>query len=393
MDDLAASGGVDIVVATPGRLLDLAGSKAISLVCITMLVLDEADRMLAMGFAEQLDQISKQVRPDRQTVLFSATFPGRLRTAAAEWFGQESSDKVLTIRCSTLELDRSPVPNDKRKREEEETKVETKSQSIKEDEEDEEEEEEDETKGVVGEEKEGNENGEEVTGKAADRKHNQTSLTVSSSIVQSVHVCAEHKKPRLVLRHISNVRTEEKEKKCRQPGHMLIFVTRIKTGNFLIETLRKHGVEKLDFLHGKLPQSERESVLANFRAGKVHTLVSTDIAARGIHIKNLKYVVNYDFPANLETYCHRIGRTGRQGEVGHAFSLLPRCMTPLVPDLIALLQSNNQVVEPNLLALVPIGDGGRVQTSEDFLADFIAGNTVAAPMGNSDDEEEEGEDE
>ena len=93
------------------------------------------------------------------------------------------------------------------------------------------------------------------------------------------------------------------------------------------------------------------------------TLCATDVAARGIHIKRLKYVVNYDFPSTLEQYCHRVGRTGRQGEVGETYSLLTRNMAPLVDDLVILLKSCKQDVEPNLIKL-----------SEDFKNGIVGEN-------------------
>ena len=80
-------------------------------------------------------------------------------------------------------------------------------------------------------------------------------------------------------------------------------------------------------------------------------MVATDVAARGIHIKSLKYIVNYDFPSNLEQYCHRVGRAGRQGKEGHSYSLITRNMAPMVGDLVSLLRNCKQTVEPNLLAL------------------------------------------
>lgn len=83
----------------------------------------------------------------------------------------------------------------------------------------------------------------------------------------------------------------------------------------------------------------------------MNTLISTDVCARGLHIKRLQYVVNYDFPGSIEQYCHRIGRVGRQGVHGESYSLISRNMAPLVPSLIDLLRSCNQVVEPNLLQL------------------------------------------
>jgi ATP-dependent RNA helicase DDX5/DBP2 len=85
--------------------------------------------------------------------------------------------------------------------------------------------------------------------------------------------------------------------------------------------------------------------------GKLNTLLATDVAARGIHIKNIQYVVNYDFPGTLEQYCHRIGRAGRAGCPGRAYSLLTRNMGPLVPGLVLLLERGGQTVEPNLRSL------------------------------------------
>jgi ATP-dependent RNA helicase DDX5/DBP2 len=102
--------------------------------------------------------------------------------------------------------------------------------------------------------------------------------------------------------------------------------------------------------------------------------VATDVAARGIHVKRLRYVVNYDFPTNLEQYCHRVGRTGRQGETGSAYSLVTRNMAPLAGDLIALLRSSGVEPEPNLLALA---------------SEFSSGTFVM----DADDNEAQGDDE
>ena len=85
--------------------------------------------------------------------------------------------------------------------------------------------------------------------------------------------------------------------------------------------------------------------------GKINILIATDVAARGIHIKRLRYVVNYDFPTNIEQYCHRVGRTGRQGESGAAYSLITRTMGLLAGDLISLLRVCDQEPEANLLKL------------------------------------------
>jgi superfamily II DNA/RNA helicase len=178
-----------------------------------------------------------------------------------------------------------------------------------------------------------------------------SSLAVSKSITQEVHVCATHKKPRLLIKFVLARRKEEKESKVRQPGAMIVFCTKIKTIKFCEDFLRRQEMKGVVTIHGKMPQAQREKAINSFRCGKDNILLATDVAARGLHIKKLKYVVNYDFPGSLEQYCHRIGRTGRQGEAGHAYSLISRNMAPLVGDLILLLQSCEQKIEPNLAAL------------------------------------------
>lgn len=107
-------------------------------------------------------------------------------------------------------------------------------------------------------------------------------------------------------------------------------------------------------------------------------MVSTDVAARGIHINRLQYVVNYDFPLNLEQYCHRVGRTGRQGRAGAAYSLLTRNLSMLAADLIKLLEVCKQTPEPNLLRL-----------AEDHALGKILGDVQSDAEGSGDDDDEE----
>ena len=130
-----------------------------------------------------------------------------------------------------------------------------------------------------------------------------------------------------------------------------MFCTKIKTVKFVEDFLRRQEVKGMVTIHGKMPQTQREQAIESFRCGKNSVLLATDVAARGLHIKRLKYVVNYDFPGSLEQYCHRIGRTGRQGQEGFAYSLITRNMAPMVGDLIKLLLNSNQQVEANLAAL------------------------------------------
>lgn len=348
---LTEFGFTQIIIATPGRLLDLVASNKISLSKVSYLVLDEADRMLSLGFEKQLDLIAAQVMPDRQSLLFSATFPGRLREAADRWVGQSVKVRISTVELSNPEPSSASViapsstpPPRQVPSTASEGNLVTQSTTLDDDNGDDD----DGAAGDGGEEGDDAEDCKPAIG--SERRESSSSLTISTSITQHVHVCAAHKKPRLLMRLIERVRAKEKEEKLRQPGPMLIFCTKIKSVRFLVDFLKKQNIQTEE-LHGQLTQQQREQRLNNFKAGKLSTLCATDVAARGIHIKRLKYVINYDFPSTLEQYCHRVGRTGRQGEVGETYSLLTRNMAPLVDDLIQLLKSCNQVIEPNLVKL------------------------------------------
>lgn len=270
--DLHNGGDLHIIVATPGRLLDLMAAKHISLIRVTYLVIDEADRMLTMGFTEQLDAISRQIRPDRQSLLFTATFPGKLREVADNW----CMDSVI-IRCNTMELERKV---EKKKDDAEEGDSEMKLEKSEE---------------VMSQpaaspvvkatniDKKDNTPSEECiaatadpteekTVKAGDHdEHNILSLTISPSVSQVVHVCASHKKPRLLIRFITTVREQEKVHKVRQPGAMIIFATKIKSVKFVVDFLQRQNIPS-EPLHGQLPQSQRERALAEFKA--VSTYIS-----------------------------------------------------------------------------------------------------------------------
>ena len=132
---------------------------------------------------------------------------------------------------------------------------------------------------------------------------------------------------------------------------------------------------KVEMIHGQLPQTSRERALNNFKAGKCNTLLATDVAARGIHIKKLQHVINYDFPTNLDQYCHRVGRTGRQGAEGTSYSLITRNMAPMVGDLIDLLKSCDQPVEPNLDELAAEYLAGTLALSDEELNEMHSNQT------------------
>ena len=229
----ALMNGVDVLVATPGRLLDLVHSNALRLNQVGFLVLDEADRMLDMGFIHDIRKIVAKLPTERQTLFFSATMPQQIAELARQML-------------------RDPV------------KV-------------------------------------AVTPAAT---------TVETVAQRAIHV-GRPAKPALLA---SLLREETIDR-------ALVF-TRTKHGaDKVVRGLVKAGIAA-HAIHGNKSQSQRERVLADFRSGKIRTLVATDIAARGIDVDGISHVVNYDMPNEPETYVHRIGRTARAGAAGIAISLV-----------------------------------------------------------------------
>lgn len=225
--------GIDILVATPGRLLDLENQGALSLSKVEMLVLDEADRMLDMGFLRDIKKVLAKLPPKRQNLLFSATFSKEIKQLANTFLN-------------------NPIM------------VEATPQN-----------------------------------------------TTVEKIEQTLYHVDKKKKPAAVIHLI-------KEGNWSQ---VLIF-TRTKHGaNRLSEKLSKNGISSAP-IHGNKSQNARTKALSGFKQGKIRVLVATDIAARGLDIPLLPYVINFELPNVSEDYVHRIGRTGRAGANGQAISLV-----------------------------------------------------------------------
>lgn len=312
-----------LVVGTPGRITATLETDALGLERARMLVLDEADRMLALGFADQLEVIRKALpgnerdagagdgdgngalapgmgrRLGRQTLLFSATFPKTVRAVAKTW---------LAPKLAIVKIESADKSGDGKRSNEANVAV------------------------------------------AAGGKGGDGAVDVSN-VEQTVHVCAEHKKARKLLKHVTELRKNDGRSKSR----VLVFANRIKTVNFVGETLRRHG-EKVGTLHGELKQDRREQALKDFKSGKTPCLVATDVAGRGLDITGLEHVVNWDMPGSVEQYTHRVGRAGRSGRRGAALSFFTRNMAPLAPDLVALLKRGGHFVDPNLEVLAKVGE-------------------------------------
>jgi len=224
-------GGTDILVATPGRLLDLISSNAIKLDRVKTLVLDEADRMLSLGFEEELSALLALTPKQKQTLLFSATFPEQVQSLTA------------TLLNNPVEI--------------------------------------------------------------------QVQSSDASTLVQRVFSVNQGEKT-AVLAHLI------KQHEWRQT---LIFVNAKNACEHLSEKLSKRGVAAQVF-HGDISQGARTRVLEAFKSGEIEVLIATDIAARGLDIEKLPVVINFDLPRSPADYMHRIGRSGRAGEVGLALSLI-----------------------------------------------------------------------
>jgi len=225
--------GVDIVVATPGRLLDHLQQRTIDLTHVEMLVLDEADRMLDMGFIRDIRKILKVLPAKRQNLLFSATFSTEIRRLASDLLNAPTEIQV------------------------------------------------------------------------AQRN------TIADRVKQVVHPVDKRRKRELLSHRIG-------QENWRQ---VLVF-TRTKHGaNRLAGQLNGDGIESAA-IHGNKSQGARTKALSDFKSGKVRVLVGTDVAARGLDIDKLPHVVNYELPHVPQDYVHRIGRTARAGEEGHAVSLV-----------------------------------------------------------------------
>jgi len=266
--------GVEIIIATPGRLLDLVESRETCLRRVSYLVLDEADRMLDMGFEPQIRKVVSQIRPDRQTLLWSATWPKEIQRLARDFCKQE------------------PV------------------------------------KVTIGSEE----------------------LTTNPKITQLIEVVDERNKRQVFLEFVQKV--------AQGGERVLVFCAKKKDCDSLARTLS--GEFKAESIHGGKEQERRDRILAGFKSGKISILVATDVAQRGLDVKELNYVVNYDIPNNLEDYIHRIGRTARAGATGTALTLFPRSFSPDVCRLAqGITKCMQEVGQEPPHALKELAGGGR----------------------------------
>ncbi|KAL0218701.1 hypothetical protein P9112_004354 [Eukaryota sp. TZLM1-RC] len=250
--------GVEIVIATPGRLIDLVSMNCTNLHRVTYLVLDEADRMLDMGFEKQIRKIVGQIRPDRQTLLYSATWPKEIRELARDFL-------------------KDPV---------------------------------------------------QIFIGADD-------MTANPDVEQQiVRVDDDYAKLPTAMQLLEPYADGRK---------VLIFCETKRSVDRLGSEFRTRNIRAI-CIHGDKSQNERDAALRNFKNGRCPILISTDVCARGLDVKDIAMVLNFDLPGDVESYIHRIGRTGRAGKKGLSVSLFGSKDSRIAKKLVHVLRNAKQEV-------------------------------------------------
>jgi len=271
----------EVLAATPGRCNDLAQTGALDLSKVEYLVLDEADRMLDMGFEPQIKEILQYIPKDRQTLFFSATWPKEVRFLA---------DKYL----------KNPV---------------------------------------------------QVTIGGSDE------LNANKNIKQHVVMTDKWSKEQEFMKLLQDLNPDEGNDPLRLPK-LLIFKNTKVSADDLADKLWNSGYE-CEALHGDVPQDARTRIMKDYKAGRLNVLVATDVAARGLDVKDVKVVINLDLPTNIEDYVHRIGRTARGDNKGASYAYFTDENANIAQDLVKVLERAGQEVPPELANMRSSSGGGQ----------------------------------
>lgn len=287
--------GVEVVIATPGRLIDFLERGITNLRKCTYLVLDEADRMLDMGFEPQIRKIIEQIRPDRQVLMWSATWPKEVQALAEDFL-----DDYVHINVGSL------------------------------------------------------------------------NLAANNNIRQIVEVCQDGEKESRIFNLLKEITSEPTHK-------VIIFVETKKKVDDIVKKLASGFEHSVMGIHGDKSQPERDFVLQTFRSRPSFILVATDVAARGLDVEDVRFVINYDYPNSSEDYIHRIGRTGRCDQTGTAYTFFTSNNARQARELISVLEEAGQQQPKELLELAKMSGGGGKARSRYF----NPSSGGSAMMGNS----------
>jgi ATP-dependent RNA helicase DDX5/DBP2 len=252
-------------------MIDMLDSRATNLLRVTYLILDEADRMLDMGFEPQIRKILSQIRQDRQTLMWSATWPKEVRQLASDFLHDP-----VQINVGSMEL------------------------------------------------------------------------SANRDVKQYIHFCEDFDKPMKMMELFRSVIGRRKA---------LIFTETKRGCDALVNALGRAGFP-VHGIHGDKAQTERDRVMNGFRSDPHGVLIATDVAARGIDIRDIEIVVNYDFPQSVEDYIHRIGRTGRAGATGESHTFFSSKHSRMARDLAKVLADARQPVPPELYNMQGSSSGG-----------------------------------
>ncbi|XP_042142752.1 probable ATP-dependent RNA helicase DDX43 [Ixodes scapularis] len=239
-------------------------NNIIDLKYVTFLILDEADRMLDMGFEPQIKKVLLDIRPDRQTVMTSATWPEGVRRLSQQYMSSPFQVFVGSLDLAAVH-------------------------------------------------------------------------TVSQTII----ICDESEKRSELLGFLETMQPDDK---------VIVFLDKKATVDYLSSDFILAGIN-CQSIHGDREQCDREQALEDLRDGTVKILIATDVAARGLDIKDITHIFNYDFPRNIEEYVHRVGRTGRAGRRGESITLVTRENWRQAKELIAILEEANQEVPQELYSM------------------------------------------
>ena len=273
--------GVEMIIATPGRLIDLFQAGKTNFLRTSFVVLDEADRMLDMGFEKDLRKILTNIRPDCQTLMWSATWPREIVKLAEEFLKDYIQIKIGK-----------------------------------------------------------SENGLSIN-KRIKQKFIFSSNYEKNSSFENIIISLENSNSEGEILEEEDM--EKNTKYQKKFPKSIVFTNKKYKCEELVDALRRLGL-KCESIHGDKSQSERDYAFKQFKNSQIEVLVATDVAARGLDVNDVKLVINYDFPNNIEDYVHRIGRTGRSGKTGISYAILTRDDYNLAKPLTSLLNKAEQIV-------------------------------------------------